>query len=353
MNEMLQTFKLDGLALPADAAHMLDEIAEHFVEHAEVSRTADHLLMTSDYGRVTIEKQDERLAIQLACPSEEALQVVRNSIAEHMFYFAGEDPLELTWAETGARGRAVPNLRQATVVSAEDVTPRMRRVKLACADVTPYIGGAMHVRILVPPRGRQPVWPHYGADGRLVWPDGEDKLVVRPYTIRAVDVERRELWIDFLQHPMPGVETPGADFARDAQAGDVIGLIGPGSGSLPDASSILMIGDESALPAIARIAAEVPAGTAIRAIIEVWDAAEEQSLPSSGDIEVTWLHRNAHPAGTSGLLRDEATKAIRAADSGTFMWIACEKEDVRALRSLLNSRQHDRSLRYAAWYWEK
>ncbi|GGE49579.1 side tail fiber protein [Agaricicola taiwanensis] len=350
---MPQTFKLDGLALPADAAHMLDEIAEHFVEHAEVSRRDDFLLMTSDHGRVTIEKQDERLAIRLACPSEEALQVVRNSIAEHMFFFAGEDPLELTWAETGARGRAVPNLRQATVVGAEDVTPHMRRVKLATADVTPFIGGAMHVRILVPPRGRTPIWPHYGADGRLVWPDGEDKLVVRPYTIRAVDKARGELWIDFLQHPTPGIGTPGADFARDAETGDVIGLIGPGSGGLPEAKSILMIGDESSLPAIARIAAEVPDGTSIRAIIEVWDKAEEQPLPSAGEIDVTWLHRSSYPADAIGTLREEATKAIALADAETFMWVACEKEDVRAIKALLNSRKHDRHLRYVAWYWEK
>lgn len=345
-------FKLDGVALPTDPAHMLDEMGEHFVEHAEVSRTADLLLMTSEYGRVTIERVDQRLAIALACPSEEALQVVRNSIAEHMFFFAGEDPLELIWATPASRA-VVPNLHLARVIAAENITPHMRRVRFSCADVSPFIGGAMHVRVLVPPRGREPVWPGYGEDGRIAWPTGEDKLVVRPYTIRGVDAERRELWIDFLQHPVPGVPTPGANFARDAEPGDLVALLGPGSGSLPAAQSILMIGDESSLPAIARIAEEVPEGTAIRAIIEVADAQEEQKLSSAGSIDVTWLHRNGYAPGATGTLRQAGVAAIHAADPETFMWIACEKEDVRAIRAVLNGRKQDRSLRYAAWYWER
>lgn len=347
-----QEFRLSGTALPTNAISMLDEICEHFVEHAEVERTADLAILKSKLGTASIRLRQRRLLIELACPSERALQMARTSIAEHLFHFAGDDPLELNWSEPELR-TVVPNLREATVVGTEDVTPHMRRVKFSCADVTPFIGGDMHVRILIPPRGRQPVWPGYRLDGRLAWPDGDDELLVRAYTIRAVDIDRRELWIDFFQHPAPGVRTPGADFARDTQAGDVVALLGPGSGSLPAASEILMIGDESALPAIARIAAEVPAGTRMQAIVEVLDADEEQPLPTAGHLEVRWLHRRSYPAATTGILADEAKKAIVAADAGTFVWVACEKADARSVRSLLNDRHHDRSLRYVAWYWER
>lgn len=346
------TFKLDGTALTTDPLRMLDEMGEHFVEHAQVSRTADVLSMTSAYGHVTIDRIGPRLAIAIACPSERALELVRNSIAEHMFYFAGEDPLELSWSTPAQRG-AVANLHEATVVGAENMTPHMRRVRFACADVTPFIGGAMHVRVLMPPRGRQPIWPVYRDDGRLSWPTGTDELVVRPYTIRGVDRERAELWIDFLQHPVPGVATPGADFARDAQTGDRVAFLGPGSGSLPVAASMLMIGDESSLPAIARIAEEVPEHTAIRAIIEVADSNEEQPLRSAGTLDVTWLHRNRYASGEAGRLREAAAAMIASADAATFVWMACEKEDVRAIRSLLDSQERDRSLRYVAWYWER
>lgn len=347
-----QTFKLTGVALALDGAQMLDQICEHFVEHAEVKRTEDGALLTSKLGSASIRLQEPKLLIELDCPSERALQMARTSIAEHMFYFAGEDPLELAWSEPAARA-VLPNLHEVTVVAAEDVTPHMRRVRFSCADVTPFIGGDMHVRMLVPPKGRRPVWPGYRDDGRLAWPAGDDELLVRAYTIRAVDLERSQLWIDFLQHPTPGVATPGADFARDAQSGDVVALLGPGAGRLPTAASILMIGDESALPAIARIAGEVLAGTAIRAIIEVSDADEEQPLPSAGKLDVRWLHRNQYPAAATGPLSYEAREAISAIDPETFVWVACEKEDVRAIRALLKARRHDKSRMYVAWYWEK
>ncbi|PWE54797.1 phage tail protein [Metarhizobium album] len=347
-----QTFKLSGVALPKDAARMLDDICEHFIEHGDVRRDGNLASMTSKAGTANIRLQDGKLLIELASFSEAMLQMSRTSVAEHMFYFAGEDPLELTWSQP-ASTQVLPNLHEITVVSAEDVTPHMRRVKFACADVTPFIGGDMHVRLLVPPKGRTPVWPGLKDDGRVAWPEGEDELLVRVYTIRAIDTERRELWVDFLQHPTPGVATPGADFARDAQPGEKLALLGPGGGSLPKAEKLLLTGDESALPAIVRIAAEVPAGTQIQAIIEVQDAAEEQPLPSAGSLDVRWLHRADYPAGSASVLADAIKAAITAADADTFVWVACEKDDVRTVRSFLKSRKHDRDKMYVAWYWER
>jgi NADPH-dependent ferric siderophore reductase len=346
------SLSLTGVAVASDAARLLDEICEHFVEHAEVGRTGAVAVLSSQFGTATIRLEEPKLLIALACPSQTALQMARTSIAEHMFYFAGDEPLELTWSEPASTAR-LPNLYEVTVVGAENITPHMRRVTFSCDDVAPFVGGDMHVRILVPPKGRQPVWPGYRGDGRLAWPDGEDELLVRVYTIRAVDADRRELSIDFWQHPVAGVSTPGADFARDAQAGDRLALLGPGAGSVPSVRSILLIGDESALPAIARIAAEVPEGTDMRAIIEVLDAAEEQPLPSAGSLDVRWLHRSSYTAGATGVLAQEAKKAITSADAETFIWVACEKADVRSIRAILKERRHDKSHMYVAWYWER
>lgn len=348
----ISPFKLSGVAVPKDAGHMLDEICEHFVEHADVQRMNDLVQMKSDIGIVDIRPEDGRLLIDLACPTREALEMSRTVLAEHLFYFAGEDPFELTWSEP-ASAASLPNIHHVTVVSAQDVTPRMRRVTFACADVTPFVGGDMHVRLVVPPKGRTPVWPGLRADGRIAWPEGEDALLVRVYTIRAVDVERGELSIDFLQHPAPGVDTPGADFARDVQPGETAALLGPGGGDLPQAGSILLAGDEAALPAIARIAAEALPGTRMQAIIEVEDAAEEQPLPTAGVLDIRWLHRKTYPAPDARILVEAAREAIATVDAETFVWVACEKEDVRLIRTTLKSRGHDRKRTYAAWYWER
>ena len=347
-----QHFKLSGVARPHDALHMLDEICEHFVEHADVEREGHQALLKSKLGTASIRIEDRRLLIDLACPSETALQMSRNSIAEHLFYFAGDEPLELDWAKATAL-TSLPNINELTVISAEDVTPHMRRVRFSCDNIEAFAGGDMHVRLLVPPKGRTPVWPGYREDGRVAWPEGEDELLVRVYTIRGVDAERKELWIDFLQHPTPGVPTPGGDFARDAEPGQVVALLGPGGGGVPDAKTLLMAGDESSLPAIARILEELPADTKVEAIIEVADEREQQQLKTAASVNVRWLHRKSYPAGSAQVLLEQAKAAVAAASEDTFVWFACEKEDVRAMRTFLKNRGHDRKKRYVAWYWER
>ncbi|MCJ8517455.1 NADPH-dependent ferric siderophore reductase [Pseudorhizobium tarimense] len=345
-------FNLSGFAIPTNAIGMLDELCEHFVEHSEVRRTENTVLLKSDIGTADIRLAENRLMIELSCPTEEALHLTRNMIAEHLFYFAGGEPFELSWSDPAPVAR-LPNLHEVTVVSTEDVTPRMRRVKVSCADVSPFIGGDMHVRLLVPPKGRLPVWPGLGADGRIAWPTGEDEILVRVYTIRHVDAERREIWIDFLQHPAPGIATPGADFARDAQPGDKVALIGPGGGDLPQASKVFLAGDEAALPAIARIVAEASEGTSMTVILEVEDEAEEQPLPTQGLLDMRWLHRKDYGHGSRGQLREAIAEAVNSIDEETYVWVACEKEDVRAIRAILKARGHDRKRMYVAWYWER
>jgi hypothetical protein len=206
------SFTLSGVAIPESATGMLDEICEHFVEHAEVERIGDLAVLRSQVGLARIKIDTGRLLIDLDCPTAEMLHMSRNILAEHLFYFAEGQPFELKWSEPTTLS-ALPNLHEVTVVSAEDVTPHMRRVIFACADVTPFVGGDMHVRLLVPPKGKPPVWPGFRQDGRIAWPEGENELVVRVYTIRAVDAGRGELWVDFLQHSGTTTNLPTKFFA--------------------------------------------------------------------------------------------------------------------------------------------
>lgn len=156
----VHSFKLSGVAVPGSAADMLDEICEHFVEHAEVERRDDLAVLQSELGVARISIENGRLLIELDCPTREKLHMSRTILAEHLFYFAEGQPFELTWSEPTSLS-VLPNLHEVTVVSAHDVTPHMRRVIFSCADVTPFVGSDMHVRLLVPPKGKPPVWPGY------------------------------------------------------------------------------------------------------------------------------------------------------------------------------------------------
>lgn len=344
------TFNLTGTAKPKDPAFMLDTLQEHLGEHFDIARVDNRMTVKTEAGEFALAIDGSGLQIALAATSAERLQLARTMLAEYLFYFAGEDPMELTWSDPPPP-TAPANLHEVRVVSTETVTPHMLRVKFACADVTPFIGGNMHIRLLAPPKGRPPVWPVIGDDGRIKWPEGEDALLIRVYTIRFVDVARGELWVDFLQHPAPGITTPGADFARDAKPGDRAAFLGPGGGGLPEAGRIFLAGDEAALPAIARIAAEAPAGTKLSAIIEVENAAEEQAIGGNADLDLTWLHRATADGGNS--LASATRQAIAGLDPETFIWIACERSDVKGIRQLLRDRQHDRKKMYVAWYWDR
>jgi NADPH-dependent ferric siderophore reductase len=91
----------------------------------------------------------------------------------------------------------------------------------------------------------------------------------------------------------------------------------------------------------------------MQAIIEVWDEAEEQAFATEGALEIRWLHRKAYPARATGMLADAAKLAIETIEVDTFVWIACEKEDVQIIHAFLKDRRHDRKRLCAAWYWER
>lgn len=98
---------------------------------------------------------------------------------------------------------------------------------------------------------------------------------------------------------------------------------------------------------------ELPSGTSARAIIEVEDAGEERYLPRIEGLDVTWLHRGSYAPDERGTLGAAIGAAIEDVPEDTFVFVACEKQDVRSVRSLLKRRGHERGLMYVAWYWER
>ncbi len=347
-------FTLSGTAIPVDAADMLAEICEHFVDHADVFRDGDRVTLSSEVGEALIERVSERLDIRLSCPTDDMLQLSRAIIAEHLFMFAGDEPLSLEWSDRPKPSR-LANLSEVRVVSAEDLTPRMRRLIVSCEDAARFdTSEGLHVRLLMPPKGREPVWPSMRADGRIGWPEGEDEIAVRYYTIRSIDLERRQMAIDFVLHEACGKPMPGAEFGRDARPGDRAALLGPGAGSMPQARDLLLAGDETALPAIARMIELAGPDMRVQAIVEVADKAEEQALSSgAGRFEIEWLHRDGAEPGTAGLLEPAVVARLDSLGPDAYVWAACERNEAQAIRARLKERGLDRTRMSAITYWRR
>jgi len=347
-------FILTGTAIPVDAGEMLGEICEHFIDHAEVFRDGDHVTLSSEIGEAYISKVSEQLDIRLACSTGDMLSMTRGIIAEHLFMFAGDDPLTLEWADQ-PKPEKLANLSEITVVSAINVTPRMRRLTVSCADTARFdTTEGLHVRLLMPPKGREPVWPVTLADGRIGWPEGEDEIAVRYYTIRSIDLARREMVIDFVVHDDCGRRMPGAEFGLTAQPGDRAALLGPGAGGMPEAKDLLLAGDETALPAIARMIELAAPDMKVHAIIEVANRLEEQAIScAAGDFSIEWLHRDGAEPGTAGLLEPALAARLETLGAETFVWAACEKAEAQAIRARLKQNGLDRTRMTSITYWRR
>lgn len=155
------------------------------------------------------------------------------------------------------------------------------------------------------------------------------------YTVRRWDPQSRELDVDFVKHGI-GV---GTTWAYRARPGDRIHLYGPsGSRALPEeADWLLVAGDDTAIPAIARLLEELPDDARAQVFIEVAEAAHRLDLRSLPHVAVTWLVRDGSRAGIGTLLLG----AVKEADwweGEPFAWVAGEQSTVRDIRRHLPAR---------------
>lgn len=172
----------------------------------------------------------------------------------------------------------------------------------------------------------------------------------RTYTVRRVDVERGQVWLDFVTHGDTGVAGPWADRAK---VGEPVVLRGIGGGYAPDpdADWHLLAGDESAIPAIASALEAMPTDASGVAFIEVQGEADVLTLDSPSGIKVTWLFRGDAEAGTSTILVD----AVRDAEwlpGRVQVFVHGERGAMKSLRPYFtDERGIDRSQLSLSPYW--
>jgi NADPH-dependent ferric siderophore reductase len=237
-----------------------------------------------------------------------------------------------------------------TVTAVTAVTPAVRRVTLgAPADVVAAAGPTLS--LLVPRVGdRSPRWPQVARDGRIVWPQGSHGVSMRRYTSRRQDPAAGEVDVDFVLHG----DGPAATWAAAAAPGDVLAVAS--SAPLGDAPAgwLLLVGDETALPAISRILAAAGPDTRGIALLEVAGPEEEQPLTAPAGVDVHWLHRAGAEPGVGTLLVD-AVAALQPPDGDdVFAWVAAESAAVRAVRADLRDRWGlRRSQHHAIGYWRR
>jgi NADPH-dependent ferric siderophore reductase len=185
---------------------------------------------------------------------------------------------------------------------------------------------------------------------KMFFPDGEG-VVGRDYTPRAFDRAARTLSIDFVLHDAG----PATQWAAAARVGDMIDIGGPRGSAVvsPTFDWWLLVGDETALPAIARRLEELPAGIRAVTLVAVADAAEEQRFETRATLDARWVHRPPAAADDPAPILD-ALRGFGLPEGEGFVWIAAEAGVAHALRDyLVGERGHALEWTKASGYWLK
>jgi NADPH-dependent ferric siderophore reductase len=260
------------------------------------------------------------------------------------------------------------------------LSPSFLRVTLTGPDLDECApnGFDQRIKLLLPIAGRGgrdcPTGPDWYGEWRAL-PE-ERRNPIRTYTVRAARPQAREIDVDVVLH---GATGPASAWAEQAAVGDELAVVGPNAGYAgptggvewrppADASSLLVAGDETAVPAVCAIVESLPAGPPARVLLEVPTAADILPMAIPPGVEVTWLPRTtgtAAPAAHGERLVAAVLRALRelrqdrpapsaelddvdvdaeilwdvpaddATTAGPYVWLAGEAGMVKALRRLL------------------
>ena len=216
-------------------------------------------------------------------------------------------------------------LAEVEVRRVERLTPHFLRVELGADELADFgVDGPLYdqrIKLLFPGPHGLPDLGSADLQGPGWWqawqamPE-ETRGHVRTYTIRDVVSSGTDtrLVVDFVLHLAEGATGPGSLWASQASVGDRLGLLAPRRGvpyggiefTPGVAQRLLLVGDETAVPAVASILEDLPEDAAGKVYLEVPTDADVLPLRVPAGIQLAWLPRNGEPYG------DRACRAVLA-----------------------------------------
>lgn len=244
-----------------------------------------------------------------------------------------------------SRYRAHPLvLRCVQVRAVTDVTPRMRRVTVGGEQLGAFTRDGMsfpafaapafddHIKLIFAPGADiTDALPRQQENG-IDWLPSEHR-VTRDYTPHHHDPQALEMQLDFVVHTDGDASGPAEHWVRSAQPGDDLWFAGPKASTVmpDDVAELLLIGDETAIPAIARFFAERPLDVPTRAILVVASQNAMQDIAIGDGDRLDWVI--GAPGDRDALLTavTDAAPVRRPA----YVWASAESRALLPLRRLV------------------
>jgi NADPH-dependent ferric siderophore reductase len=219
------------------------------------------------------------------------------------------------------------------VSQVRDLTPSMRRITFQGPDFPP-LGNDQYARLLLPRNGELllPTTERWYPELLAM---GDRRPVLRNYTLRRV--RPGEVDVDFVLHD----GGPAGRWAHVCTPGDVVGLIEQGAPFTPQPGNLLVVADDTGLPAALSILEALPSSVSATAVLEVGSALDQQ--PLARPARVVWVHRQDG---------GRALDTVAALDIQGRAWVAGEAGLATGVRRhLVRDRGWDRrAVQFAGYY---
>lgn len=202
--------------------------------------------------------------------------------------------------------------------------------------------------MLVPTSGSDElVIPEWNGNEFLL-PDG-NRPALRTFTPLRLDNEAGRLDIEVVRHPGGAV----SEWAERVGPGAPAAISGPGTGyEFPDrAERLIVLGDETAFPAVTQLIEMAPPGLALEIHVEAITADAELDVVIRDVDSIEW-HITDTRAVVGGRLVD-VTRSLDALPEGTYVWAAGEASAMHAIRTrLFDTLGVDRKRATVRGYWK-
>jgi NADPH-dependent ferric siderophore reductase len=215
-------------------------------------------------------------------------------------------------------------------------------------------GGDQAVRLFFPREGqtalRMPTASSEAWMAQVLLMPKSARPLVRNMTIRRARPADDEIDIEFALHG----DSPMSSWVRRVRPGDPAGVFDMGTMYRPPehAQSELLVGDETAMPAILAILDQAPPSLIAEVYLEVSTAADVRDVVAPPGARIHWFSRDDVPDQRPGAVVLEAVRRAVMPPGRVYAWVAGESRLATSVRRhLVNDRGVPKADISFAGYW--
>ena len=246
--------------------------------------------------------------------------------------------------------REPPPLLPVTVEAREELSPRLLRLTFVGDGLRDLVVDepAASVRLLVPSPGTDElVIPEWNGNEFLL--PGGSRPALRTFTPLRVDNDAGRLDIEVVRHPGGAV----SDWAERVEPGAAAAISGPGTGfEMPPATDrLLVLADETALPAVTQLVEVAPATVTLDIHVELLTENAIIAVEIRPGDTMEW--HVTEPRATPGGRIAAVVQSLTGLPDDSHVWAAGEASAMHAIRThLFTTLGLERSRGTVRGYWK-